>query len=1097
MKRLLYSLLIATLFFSTDSISAQKKKKGSSTTKEVTDSLKNVSLSGLQFRSIGPSITGGRVVDLAINPDNNSEYFAASGHGSLWKTTNRGITFNPVFDHEKTFAIGAVEYDPSNTHTVWVGTGEHNNQNNVIYGDGVYKSEDGGSSWTNKGLKNSDHIGMIVVDPNNSDVVFVAAYGSLRNPGGDRGIFKTTDGGETWNNVLHISEYTGCYEVHMDPRNSDILYAVAHQRMRKRYTGVSGGPETAIYRSTDNGETWDKITKGLPAEDLGRIGMDISPANPDVLYAIVEAKEKKGLYKSTNRGASWSKQSSYISAYPFYFQKLVCDPQDENTLYSLDIFNKISRDGGKTWTSLGSNLKHVDNHALWIDPVDSQHLISGCDGGVYESYDQGANWDFKANLPITEIYKITADNSEPFYNVYIGTQDNNSLGGPSRTTNSAGIMNSDWFFTNGGDGFETQVDWKDPNILYAQSQNGGLVRFDKKSGENLYIKPYEFGDTAYRFDWDAALLISQFDNKRLYFGGNMLFRTDDQGSTWNEISPDLTRGTPQEMEDLMGRSWSMDDLAWKSSMAYIVTIAESPLDENKLYVGSGDGLIHYTNDGGKSWTKSNAISGLPKYARIHHIVASHHDINVAYAACHDFVGGSKEPFLYKTSDGGKSWTSINANLPDVGATYTVAEDHVDANLLFVGTQFGLYLSNDGGKDWMAFKNGMPNATVMDIDIQRRESDLVVSTFGRSIYILDDYSPLRNFSKEMMDEDAHIFPIKDALMFIEANTLGHGDVGNQGASHYAASNPKVGAVFTYYIKDDFESLKDKRRKAEKETQKDGEKVSYPSYETLESEANEIEAYLIFTIKNSNGDVVRKLKKSVSKGLHRLVWDFRYTPNFPINFDVLNPDYYWIEEDEGYMAVPGNYNVSISKYEAGNITELVAPQSFVCKSLDNTTLPAEDKEALDAFNKKVAELTRALSGVDEYRSDLNGKIKYMKKALFEAPNLPDETINQISEIEADMRAVGKVLHGDYLRSKYEGAAPTSLRDRMELITYGLWSTTAAPTTTYIKSYDVVAEKYDEVVESILAIEVKIKAVEATLEKHGAQYTPGRLPVWNRGE
>lgn len=1094
MKRILFSLFLIAFILPTQTTIAQKKKSKSSQ-KELTDSLKNVGLSGLSFRSIGPGITGGRVVDLAINPTNFSEYFVASGHGSLWKTSNRGITFSPVFDHQKTFAIGAVTYDPSNTHTIWVGTGEHNNQNNVIYGDGVYKSEDGGSTWTNKGLKDSDHIGKIVVDPNNSDVVFVAAYGSLRNSGGDRGIFKTKDGGETWENTLYISEYTGCYEVHQDPVNTNILYAVAHQRMRKNFTKINGGPETAIYRSLDHGETWTKIVNGLPSGDLGNLGMAVSPANPDVLYAIVQAKEGQGIYRSDNRGASWTKQNSYISAYPFYFQKLVCDPQNENVVYSLDIFIKISEDGGKSWRSLGGKLKHVDNHALWINPTDSKHLISGCDGGVYESYDHGKNWDFKANLPITEIYKITADNSEPFYNVYIGTQDNNSLGGPTRTTNSAGIMNSDWFFTNGGDGFETQVDWKNPDILYAQSQNGGLVRFDKKSGENLFIKPYEFGDTAYRFDWDAALLISQFDNKRLYFGGNILFRTDDQGSTWDEISPDLTRGTPQEMEELMGRSWSKDELVSKGNMAFIVTIAESPLDENKLYVGSGDGLIHFTNDGGKNWTKSNAISGLPTYARIHQIVASYHDISVAFAACHDFVGGKKNPFLYKTTDGGKTWKSLNGNLPKVGATYTVAEDHIDANLLFVGTQFGLYVSNDGGKDWLAFKNGMPNTTVMDMDIQRRESDLVVSTFGRGIYILDDYSPLRNFSKEIMNEEAYIFPIKDALMFIEANTLGRGDVGYQGASLFTTPNPEVGAVFTYYIKDSFKSLKDKRRDAEKEKQKNGEKVSFPDYQTLENEATEVEDYLVFTIKDSNGNVVRKIKKTVTKGVHRMVWNFRYTPNYPINFNTIDEDLYWMEEPEGYMALPGNYTISLSKYESGAFRELVPNQPFICKSLNNTTLPAEDKAALDAFNKNVAELTRALSGADEYRSELNARVKYLKKAIIEAPNVPLETSIKINEIEADMRAIGKILHGDYKRSYYEGAAPTSLRDRLDLITYALWSTTAAPTTTYIKSYEYVAEKYDDMLESIVNVEAKILAVEDELEKYGAQATPSRLPAWKR--
>ena len=671
------------------------------------DSLKNISLAGLSFRSIGPAVTGGRVIGTAVNPFNLSEYYIASGHGSLWKTVNNGITFSPIFDHNKSYAIGSVEIDPTNPNVVWVGTGENQNQNNVIYGDGIYKSEDGGKSWKNMGLGTSEHIGGIAIDPQNSMIVYAAAYGSLRNPGGDRGIFKTTDGGKTWENVLRISEYTGCFEIHMDPRYSNILYATAHQRMRNLYTGVYGGPESGIYRSLDNGVTWEKLTKGLPSENVGRIGMSISLVNPDVLYAIIEATdEDKGVYKSVDRGASWTKQSSYMSSYPFYFQKLYCDTKDVNRVYSDDVFIQVTIDGGKTWKNLGDNLKHVDNHSIWVDPDNNEHLIAGCDGGVYETYDQAKNWDFKANIPIAEIYKITTDNAEPFYNVYIGTQDNNSLGGPSRTISSAGILNQDWLFTNGGDGFQTQVDWKDPNIIYAQSQNGGLVRFDKKSGENLYIQPQNFSDSVYRFDWDAALLISKFDNKRLYMGCNKLLRTDDQGSTWKEISPDLTRGVPTEMQKLMGQSWSIDQLARKSSMAQIVTIAESPLDENILFVGSGDGLIHFTIDGGTKWKRS-VIKNLPEYARINKIIASNFNKLVAYAACQNMMGGDYKPYIYKTTDGGNSWITINKNLPQKGSTYSIAEDNEDPNLLFLGTQFGVYFTNNSGDEWIPLNSGMP------------------------------------------------------------------------------------------------------------------------------------------------------------------------------------------------------------------------------------------------------------------------------------------------------------------------------------------------------------------------------------------------------
>ncbi|MFI5237498.1 MAG: WD40/YVTN/BNR-like repeat-containing protein, partial [Ignavibacteriales bacterium] len=847
------------------------------------DSLKNISLAGLSFRSIGPAVTGGRVVDIAVNPVNHSEYYVASGHGSLWKTTNSGITFSPVFDGNKSYAIGSVKIDPTNTNVVWVGTGENNNQNNVIYGDGIYKSEDGGKSWKNMGLDSSDQIGGIAIDPINSSIVYVAAYGSSRNSGGHRGIYKTIDGGKSWQKVLNISEYTGCYQVHMDPRYSNILYAVAHQRMRNLYTGVYGGPESGIYRSIDSGLTWQKLKSGLPSEDVGRIGMTISPVNPDVLYAIIEATEKdKGVYRSTDRGASWTKQNGYNASAPFYYHELYGDTKDVNRVYSDDTFLQVSNDGGKTWKKLGDNLKHVDNHSLWINPNNNNHIIAGCDGGVYETFDMAKNWDFKANIPITEIYKITTDNAEPFYNVYIGTQDNNSLGGPSRTISSAGITNQDWLFTNAGDGFETQVDWKNPNIIYSQSQFGGLVRFDKRSGENLYIQPQDFADTAYRFDWDAGFFLSRHDNKRLYFGGNKILRSDDQGSTWREISPDLTRGVPKEMQKLMGQSWSIDQLARKSSMAQIVTIAESSLDENVLFAGSGDGLIHYTNDGGKKWNRSST-SGLPEYSRVHHIVASNFDKLVAYAACHNYVGGDYKPYLLKTNDGGKSWSMINGNLPEKGSTYSVAEDHVDQNLLFTGTQFGVYFTINGGEEWIPFQNGMPPACVMDLDIQRRENDLVVSTFGRGVFILDDYTTLRYMSDETLKKEAEIFPVKDALMFVQSNPFGFRGTAFQGASFYSAPNPEVGAVFTYYLKNEIKTLKEKRRDAEKENKKKGEDIKFPDYQTLKQEQEEPEAYLLFSITDEQGNVVRKIKTESKKGLSRIVWNFRYNSFTPISLE----------------------------------------------------------------------------------------------------------------------------------------------------------------------------------------------------------------------
>ena len=1089
MKKITIPLLVSVLFISNIYLIAQNKSDQSKP-----DSLKNIPLSGLSFRSIGPALTGGRVVALAVNPLDHTEYYVGAGHGSLWKTTNNGITFSPVFDNQNSYAIGAIAIDPSNPNVVWVGTGENNNQNNVIYGDGVYKSEDGGSTWKNMGLKESKQIGGIVINPKDPNTVYVAAYGPSRIAGGDRGIFKTTDGGKTWKNVLFISRYTGCFEVHIDPRYPNILYAVAHQRMRNLYTGVSGGPESGIYRTTDSGASWDKMKTGLPDADLGRIGLAVSPVNPDVLYAIVEAAKDGGVYKSTDRGASWTKQSSYVSSYPFYFQKLFCDTKDVNRVYSMDVFMQVTIDGGKTWSNLGEDKKHVDNHYLWIDPDNNKHLIDGCDGGVYETYDQGKNWSFKSNIPIAEIYKVTTDNDTPFYNVYAGSQDNNSFGGPSRTINTDGITNQDWYFTCAGDGFQTQVDWKNPNIIYAESQYGGLVRFDKKSGESLDIKPYDLNDTAYRFDWDAALLISKYDNKRLYFGANKLFRTDDQGNSWKIISPDLTRGVPKEMQDLMDRSWSIDDLARKGSMAQITTIAESPIDENTVFTGSGDGLIYYTTNGGKSWNKSET-PGLPEYANISQIIASHFDKNVAYAACENFVAGDFKPYLYKTTNGGSSWFLYNGNLPKEGSTFTIAEDNVDKDLLFLGTQFGVYFTVDGGNEWIKLKNGITTEMVMNLTIQRRENDLVVSTFGRGIYIFDDYTPLRYMNKETINKDAYIFPIKDALMYIEASPFGFPGVAFQGAGFYSAPNPKVGAVFTYYLKNDIKSLKEKRRDEEKEKQKKKEDIKYPSYNTQLNEKEEPEAYLLFTVTDNQGNVVRKIKTDPKKGVHRIVWDFRYDPFTPISLKPFDNSIPWNQPDLGYMVVPGKYKVSLSKFQDGKFTELVPPQEFTCKSLNNSSLPAEDKLALDKFNKKVADLTRAISGADDYRKSLDEKIKYFEKAVITGAAVPDEAYNTVIKIKKELDDFNRKLNGDPLLAQYEGALPTSVKHRVDLITSSLWNTTSAPTTTYIKLYDSAADQFSGLLSKLKSIDEEVNDLESTLEKFGAPYTPGRFPEWKK--
>ncbi len=573
MKKFIY---ITIILFVCSNISFANKDKD----KNHSDPLDKISLNGLKWRSVGPSLTSGRISDLAVNPDKPFEYYVAVSSGGVWKTSNWGLDYTPVFDNESSYSIGCVTIDPNNTNIVWVGTGENNNQRSVAYGDGIYKSLDGGKSWKNMGLKKSEHIGNILVHPNNSDVVYVSAYGPLWSDGGDRGIYKTEDGGNTWNKILYIDKHTGFNEIHMDPRNPDVLYAASHQRRRHVYTYVGGGPGSGLHKSTDGGLTWKVINKGLPNVEIGRIGMDISDANPEIIYAIVEAAERKGgFYKSTNRGENWVKQSNKVTS-GNYYQEIFADPVNQDVVYTMDTWMAVTHDGGKTFKNVGEDFKHVDNHAMWINPNNNSHWLVGCDGGIYETFDSAKNWDFKENLPVTQFYKVAVDNAEPFYNIYGGTQDNFSIGGPSRVKTAHGITNQDWFITHGGDGFESQVDPDNPNIVYAQSQYGWLVRYDKLSGEEVGIKPIARKDELdYKWNWDAPLAVSRHKSGRLYFAANKVFKSDDYGNSWEVISEDLSRKINRNELKVYGRVLSMDAVAKNGSTIY----SGGPYDSNGLY----------------------------------------------------------------------------------------------------------------------------------------------------------------------------------------------------------------------------------------------------------------------------------------------------------------------------------------------------------------------------------------------------------------------------------------------------------------------------------------------------------------------------------
>ncbi len=1091
-----FRIFILSLTLLSFTIEAQRKKNSSDNQQKTP--FEKVSLSGLKFRSIGPAFTSGRIANFAVNPVNPSEFYVATASGGVWKTTNRGLNFDPVFDDQGSYSIGVVEMDPNNHNVVWVGTGENNNQRSVAYGDGIYKSVDGGKSWENKGLKNSEHIGMIAIDPSNSDVVYVAATGPLWSEGGDRGLYKTTDGGDNWTKILEISKHTGVHEVHLDPRNPSVIYAVAHQRRRHVFTYISGGPESSVYKSTDGGKNFRKITNGLPDGDLGRVGLDISPANPDVIYAVVEAQEKKGgFYKSTDRGESWVRQSDYSSS-GNYYQEVIADPVDVDRVYVMNTYAAVSEDGGKNFKNVGEKNKHIDNHALWIDPKNTNYLLNGNDGGVYESWDRGKTWRFFPNLPVTQFYKLAVSTDYPFYFVYGGTQDNFTLGGPSQTTETTGITNRNWFVTTLGDGFEPHVDPKNPDIIYSQSQYGNLNRFDRSSGEQQNIVPQPpAGDYSYNWNWDAPLLISSHDNKRLYYASDRVHRSDDMGQSWREVSGDLTRQMDRNRLEVMGKVWPMDAVAKNASTTpygNIVSLAESPLDENLIFAGTDDGLVHVSKDGGASWTKYSLFPGVPEMTYVNEIIASAHDKNTVYVAFNNHKNGDFKPYLLKSTNLGASWSSIASNLPERGSTYAIAEDPEVADLLFVGTEFGCFATVDGGLYWKKLANGLPTVAVRDINIQERENDLVLGTFGRGFYIMDDYSALREFSKELMEKEAHIFPVAEALQYDPYSPIAAsktiswlGPKGFQGETYYLGENPTFGAAFTYYVKEKYTTLKSAREEEEKELREDGKTVYYPTYEQLEAEKEEEKPFLIFTIKDVNGEVVNALRKGATKGINRIHWDLKYPSITRVETKLADDP--TKNPSSGIMVLPGTYTVELAKSVNGEVKQLVEPISFEVKTLDNRTLPPTDPAAMLAFHQELMQLSKAEQGARSTYNHLKDVLKYYKSA---ARLVTSSSLNErIDAMEDQLNEIQVSLFGDPIKRQLEIDQAPSVSSRVNTAIWSGTSSITDPTQT-AKDVKEVAQKYlDPVIASLKKIvEEDIPAINDMLDENNAPWTPGRI-------
>jgi len=939
-----------------------------------TDGINPASFKGLEFRSIGPSITTGRISDVDIDPKNPNVWYVASASGGLWKTENRGNTFTPIFDEYGSYSLGCVVVDPKNSNVVWLGTGENNNQRSVAFGDGVYKSVDAGKTWKRMGLESSEHIQNIVIDPRNSNIVYVSAIGPLWSAGGDRGVYKTIDGGATWKPVLTISPDTGITEIIIDPRKPDVLYAAALQRRRAVGQLIGGGPESGIYKTTNGGATWTKLTKGLPSVDMGRVGMALNPKNPNTIYALVTAqKGEGGFFRSDDAGASWTRIGKQIGGRggpgaaedaaqgrgdaqggaadwyrggdPGYYNEIIVDPNNPETVYSPQTNMWRSEDGGKTWRIVQMPGVHVDFHEILWDPSDARHVLIGNDGGLYETYDGMKTWRHFTNLPLSQFYRISTDNARPFYHVCGGAQDNGSVCGPSRTVNRAGIRTSDWYSVGGGDGFQGRVDPDDPNIVYAQSQEGNLSRLDLRTGQSVSIRPRTnnvFGMSQAEIDaevranrrpaseeaalqdalpgrggggqggapggrggmlgrwhWDAPVIISPHSSRRLYFGANRVYRSDDRGDSWTAISPDLTRNLDPRKIAIIGRVWPPDSVAFNQATTRLSTITaldESPLAEGVIYAGTDDGLVQVTEDGGKNWRKVDPIQGLPEFSYVTDLQPSARDADVVFATFNNWQRGDYKPYLMKSSDRGRTWASIAGDLPQRSGVWSIVQDTVNGNLLFAGLEFGVFVTIDGGTRWIPLKGGIPTIQARDLTIQRREVDLVVGTFGRGVYILDDYTALRDVTPQALSEEARLFPLRDPYQFNELTQVraAWGDI--------ATPNPPYGAIFTYNV----------------------------------GRPPEGDMKLTLNVTDETGKQIRRVNLPSEPGLHRVAWDLHGEPppaqggrggrGGGEGDQEIPAQFFGRGRQAGPLVAPGRYRASIGTLSGENFTAIGEPVAF---------------------------------------------------------------------------------------------------------------------------------------------------------------------------
>jgi photosystem II stability/assembly factor-like uncharacterized protein len=1064
------------------------------------DPMSSETFAAMEMRNIGPAFMSGRIADIDIHPTRPSTWYVSVGSGGVWRTDNAGTTWTPLFDEQSVYSIGSLALDPSNPEIVWVGTGENVGGRHVGWGDGIYRSGDGGATWVNMGLPTSEHISQIIIHPDDSNTVWVASQGPLWSSGGERGVFKTTDGGATWSNTLEIDEWTGATDLMIDPRDPDRLYAATWQRHRTIASYIGGGPGTGIYRSEDGGETWNRLEGGLPTGNLGKTGLTISPQNPDVIYAAIEQERREGgVWRSDDRGNSWEQMSDAVGGGtgPHYYQELFASPHHFDHIVMASNTSQVSQDGGRTWQAMNNEYKHVDDHAVAFRADDPDFILVGSDGGLYESLDGMQSWRFISNLPVTQFYKIAVDDSEPFYSVYGGTQDNSTQIGASRTLNRHGIQNSDWEIAVFADGHQPATEPGNPDIAYGQWQQGNLVRYDRTNGEVVYIQPQPApGEPAERHNWDAPILVSSHSPTRLYHGSQRLWRSDDRGDTWTTLSGDLTRDQNRMHQPLMGRQWSWEanwDVYAMSNFNTITSIAESPLNEDVLYVGTDDGLIQITQDGGASWQEIEAgsLPGVPDTAYVNDIKADLFDENTVYIALDNHKHGDYTPYLFVSTNGGRSWRSITSDLPENHIAWRIVQDHVNPELLFLGTEFGIYFSVDSGDHWVELTGGSPTIAYRDLAIHRRENDLVAGSFGRGIFVLDDFAPLRDITAEALDSEALLFESRDAWWYMEEHPLGFDEGGSFGHNHFRAENPPFGAVFTYFLSDGLQTMAEIRQEAETPLIEAGDDTPFVGFDAVEQERRESTPEIWLTVSDAQGNVVRRVPGEITSGLHRVAWDLRYPSTNAVTQVPADPS----ETPTGYMVAPGTYTVTLSQRVRGETRELAAPRTFNVVRLRDGALEGAAAEETVAFWERLARLQGQVSAANATLTQLETRFGVLSTAIDRSRTTPGTLDDQWQALRTEAYELEELLNGNQSGGIY-GPQEETVGNRIGFVETGTAYSTYGPTPSHIEQLGYAEDAFAGIRERLnTLVGTSLPEFEAELTNAGAPLRPAggasRLP------